>query len=237
MIRQQTIYLRKASLLVKNTARNLENNVNYLILSRSNSSNNVARTNRQQHGKSATQQSNANQQHSLAKILSNYENYKFRHFEDEVNIRRKQARNSILVRYQIKSDLARLIEDIELAECSIKSIFVFEDRVLNPYDGRTPQMAALVELARPHDLDKLINGHVKHMSSHYVPCRSRILFYRVFKTPKSNMNKRIVKTVFNLDNVNYSTDLSKFELGFEAIFRFLRPFISAHDEIENFYKK
>lgn len=176
---------------------------------------------------------------SLVKMLSGYDKFTFRTYEEEVNVRRRQARHSVLVRYSHKNDLNRLIEDFELLGCMIKNVFVFEERSLLQDKSRTFS-AALVELARLEDVMRLVNNKVRHLNPEYLTSYGRIFFYRVFREPKMVKPHDEHKTrnnKFNLDNVNYFQDgLNKFDIGFSAIHKFLCESNSRH-QILNFYKR
>lgn len=186
---------------------------------------------------------NSNDDVSLGKMLSNYESMKFPKYEDELNIRRRQAKLSIIFRFTRPDDIYLLVDDLERFNCQIKNVFLFHDgnQLIHENSQSSDEIrSALIEFTSLKCVENVLLKFTKHSEENtYVPCHSRILLYRVFKNLPSIKERRT--PYFNVANINFCSDMKDIIAEAKNIhvndLNFLKKFKKAHYQIEEFYKR
>ncbi|CAF0726161.1 unnamed protein product [Brachionus calyciflorus] len=127
-----------------------------------------------------------NKSHNQQKTIQKFESDAIvKNFEDQITIRRRQAKNSILIKLENDSEVYGLLDDLDRIGTRISKIFVMGDH--NMPNNRT----ALVEFESKECIDSILERYgTSFLNSQHLPSKTRLLLYKKFRQNTTTTTKQ-----------------------------------------------
>lgn len=147
-------------------------------------------------------------------------------FEDEILLRRLQAKKSVLVKVETNSDLNCLLDDLNKIGTNVENVFLLGDENLT-------SRSALIEFQTNSCVENLLNNYGQHFANNeHLPCKTRLFLYRSHRAnfePRNN-NFNIVRSI-----INQKEDLNSRSIDPKKKFSFLNSVKNSNEQILKIY--